>query len=113
MRTLALAAAVLLLSASFPQHASDSIAGLIDRHFEERWAAEKIVPARPADDYEFFRRLSLDVLGRLPKPDEVLAYVADRSVGKRVAAVDRMLASDEAARYFADRWTRLLFGFRL
>jgi hypothetical protein len=106
-------AAVVVAGGSFPQDPADPVAALIDRHFEARWAAEKIAPAKSADDYEYFRRLSLDVLGRLPKPDEVRAYAADRSAGKRAAAVDRMLASDEAAAYFSDRWVRLLFGFRL
>src|SRR5262245_723202 len=112
MRTLALAS-VLLLGGTLPQEQADPIAALIDRHFETRWASEKITPAKPADDYEYFRRLSLDVIGRLPKPDEVRAFVADKSPGKRAATVDRLLASDEAAAYFSDRWTRLLFGFRL
>jgi len=112
MRTLALAS-VLLLGGTLPQDPADPVAALIDRHFEARWAAEKITPAKPADDYEYFRRLSLDVLGRLPKPGEVRAFVEDKSPGKRAATVDRMLASDEAAAYFSDRWVRLLFGFRL
>ena len=112
MRTLALAS-VLLLGGALPQEEADPVATLIDRHFEARWAAEKIKPAKRADDFEYFRRLSLDVLGRLPKPEEVREYAADPSLGKRAAAVDRMLASDEAAAYFSDRWIRLLFGFRL
>jgi hypothetical protein len=112
MRTLG-AVALLFIGGSAPQQADDPVAALIDRHFEARWAAEKIVPVRAADDYEYFRRLALDTLGRLPKPDEVRAFVADRSAGKRAAAVDRLLASDESAAYFSDRWIRLLFGFRL
>jgi hypothetical protein len=110
MKLLGVVALVLLGSA--PQE-SDSVAAIIDRYFDARWAAEKIKPATPANDYEYFRRLTLDTLGRLPKPDEIRAYVADRSPGKREAAVDRLLASDEAAAYFSDRWLRLLFGFRL
>jgi hypothetical protein len=96
-----------------PQEPADPVAALIDAHFAARWAGEKIVPAKPADDFELFRRLSLDILGRLPKPEEVRAFVADRSKDKPAATVDRLLASDEAAKYAADRWTRLLFGFRL
>ncbi|HTF57213.1 MAG TPA: DUF1549 domain-containing protein [Planctomycetota bacterium] len=112
MRTLALAG-ILVLGHAAPQEGPDPVAALINRHLDARWAAEKIAPAAPADDYEYFRRLSLDVLGRPPKPDEVRAFVADKSKGKRAAAIDAMLGSDEAARYFADRWMRLLFGFRL
>ncbi|HEU4339381.1 MAG TPA: DUF1549 domain-containing protein, partial [Planctomycetota bacterium] len=102
MRTPVLAALLLFAGSDRSQHsaeahsakASDPIAALIDRHFEAQWAAAKIVPAKLANDYEFFRRLSLDVLGRLPKPDEVKAFVADPSPKKRAEAVDRMLASD-------------------
>jgi hypothetical protein len=112
MRTLALAVVVIFGGAA-RQETPDPVAALIDRHFEARWAAEKTAPAPPADAYEYYRRLSLDVLGRLPKPEEVRAFVADKAPGRRAAAVDAMLGSDEAARYFADRWTRLLFGFRL
>ena len=108
-----LALAAILFLGPIPQESPDPVAALIDRHFEARWAAERTKPAKPANDYEYFRRLSLDVLGRLPKPEELRAFVADKSPGKRAAAVDTMLASDEAAAYFSDRWVRLLFGFRL
>ena len=101
MRMLAVVA--LVLAGSAPQDSSDPVAAIIDGYFDSRWTAGKITPAKPADDYEFFRRLSLDVLGRLPKPDEVRSYAADRSPGKREAAVDRMLA-------LADEKTRIIPG---
>jgi hypothetical protein len=104
---------ILAVGGAAAQDPADPVAALIDRHFDARWKAEKIAPAPRADDYEFFRRLSLDVLGRLPTPDEIRAFASDRAPAKRAAAADRMLASDEAAAYFSDRWVRLLFGFRL
>jgi hypothetical protein len=111
MRIIALLALALL--SGVRQEEPDPVAALIDRHFEAHWKAAGVTPAPPADDYEYLRRISLDILGRLPTPVEIRAFAADRAPGKRAAAVDRMLASDEAARFFADRWIRLLFGFRL
>ena len=63
-------------------------------------------PAAPADDEVFLRRLTLDLAGRAPRPDEVVAFLADPSPGKRGAAVDRLLAdpgwATHQARFFRD-----------
>lgn len=58
------------------------------------------------DDATFLRRATLDLAGRQPTPDEVGAFLADGSAGKRSAAVERLLG-DPAwattwARYFRD-----------
>jgi hypothetical protein len=98
MRTLALA----LLAAGFaaPQD--------VDREIDRRLRADGLTAAAPADDHEFFRRIHLDLLGRLPKPDEIRAFVKQPD---RAAAIDRLLESPEAARYWADRWVRLLLTY--
>ncbi len=93
------------------QEKTDPVAAIINRHLDARWKEKGLTPSAAADDYEFFRRLSLDVLGRVPKPDEIKAFVNDASPAKRAAAVDRLLATDEAANFFADRWLRLLWGY--
>src|SRR5271166_5348356 len=41
-----------------------AMAARIDELIRAKWAAEQITPALPADDAEFFRRLSLDLNGR-------------------------------------------------
>jgi hypothetical protein len=42
------------------------------------------VPAAPlASDEEFLRRVTLDLTGRMPAPEAVAAFVADKSTGKR------------------------------
>ena len=55
-----------------------------------------------ADDTTFFRRVSFDLAGQPPKPDELAAFVADTGREKRSKLIDRMLDSDA----FAARWAR-------
>jgi hypothetical protein len=98
-----------LLTLASPGAASEEAANPVDRYFDKLWKAAGI-PTRPlADDYEFFRRLSLDVVGRLPKPDEIRAFVREPDRDK---AIDSLLASDEAAEFFADTWLRLLLSYK-
>ncbi len=58
--------------------------------------------ARPGiDDWAYLRRVSLDVVGRIPTPNEAAIYFADAPAERRVKLVDRLLASNE----WADHWT--------
>lgn len=84
------------------------LARQIDERLAERFTAEKIVPAPQADDAEFYRRLSLDLIGRIPTADEATAFLAADDPGKRGAAIDRLLASPEHAEHFSNVWRALL-----
>ena len=59
----------------------------------------------PSGDTEFLRRVTLDLTGEIPSPDDVKAFLADTSPDKRTKTIDRLLASDA----FVDRWT-MWFG---
>jgi hypothetical protein len=61
-----------------------------------------------ADDETFFRRLSLDLTGKLPSPDEVRVFVADTDAHKRARQIDRLLASDAYAVNWARYWRDVL-----
>jgi len=58
-------------------------------------------PSPPADDLTFLRRVTLDLLGRLPTSDEVRAFEGPTTEGRRLQVVDRWLASPE----FTDFWS--------
>lgn len=49
----------------------------IDAEFERAWSDEEIVPAEPATDAEFLRRVYLDVIGRIPAVSEVRQFSTD------------------------------------
>lgn len=60
------------------------------------------------DDATFFRRVTLDVAGRLPTPEEVAEFLDDDAPNKREAAIDRLLKSPDYAEYFAGVWSAIL-----
>ena len=57
----------------------EEIALSIDASLKEAWEAEEITPSEPATDAEYFRRLNLDVLGRIPTAAEASAFLDDPS----------------------------------
>jgi hypothetical protein len=65
-------------------------------------------PSELCDDATFIRRVTLDIAGRLPKPDEVTAFLADQSACKRDGLVDRLVDSGDYADFFANKWSALL-----
>jgi hypothetical protein len=77
----------------------------IDTEIFAKMKLARIAPARPSSDTEFLRRVTIDLAGRIPRPDEVQAFLADTTADKRDRLIDTLLASDD----FNDRWT-LWFG---
>jgi hypothetical protein len=67
-----------------------------------------ITPSAPTDDARFLRRVHLDLIGRLPSPDEVRAFLSDSSPGKRAAVVDALLQRPEYADHWSAQWADLL-----
>jgi Protein of unknown function (DUF1553)/Protein of unknown function (DUF1549)/Planctomycete cytochrome C len=55
----------------------------------------------PLDDAGFARRAFLDLIGLLPAPSELAAFLADPALDKRAALVRRLL---DDRRAFADHW---------
>lgn len=82
----------------------------LDAAIDRAFADAKITPAAAIDDATFLRRASLDLLGRIPREAEILAFERLPATGRRAALVDALLDSDEHAAFFARTWTRRLFG---
>lgn len=59
-------------------------------------------------DSEFLRRVTFDVVGRLPTLDETKTFLADQDPNKRLKAVDRLLDSPDYAEFFALKWSAIL-----
>ncbi len=81
--------------------AAEPPAPLHDR-IDQLVEASRVGPAAAiAGDAEFLRRLSLDLIGMPPGPDELRAFLADKGADKRPRAVDRLLADPLHARHMA------------
>lgn len=73
----------------------------VDRVVDAHFAAHGIPRPPRCDDRTFVRRASLDLVGLLPAPDRVEAFVADTDPEKRTRLVRDLLADDVA---YADHW---------
>ncbi len=60
-----------------PGHDVQALSARIDELIDLRLAKEEIPPAPPADDSEFFRRLSLDLNGRIPAMTQLADFLDD------------------------------------
>jgi hypothetical protein len=86
----------------------DQALNAIDLFINEQLAVNTVNPAPLANDAVFFRRLSLDVRGRIPALEEVERFLADERPDKRQRAIDRMLTSDEWADAWVGYWQDVL-----
>ncbi|MFM9196834.1 MAG: DUF1549 domain-containing protein, partial [Planctomycetia bacterium] len=76
----------------------------IDHFVLARLAEEKLAPAAEASREAWLRRVSLDLTGLPPAPDERAAFLADRSADAYEQVVDRLLESPRHAERMALQW---------
>ncbi|MCH8342931.1 MAG: DUF1549 domain-containing protein [Planctomycetes bacterium] len=50
-----------------------------------------VTPSKLSSDETFLRRVSLDLIGTLPTPDEIREFVAEKTAGKRAKKIDELL----------------------
>ena len=89
-----------------PAPATDSAGGrhAIDRFILARLEQEGLPPAAPAERRTLIRRAALDLTGLPPAPEDVRAFVDDRSPDAYEKVLDRLLASPRYAERMAYRW---------
>lgn len=66
---------------------------------------QNIAPAEKTTDYEFARRISLDLTGRVPTYERLIQFANNPSTTKRGEYVEELMKSPE----FVDKWT-MFFG---
>ncbi len=74
----------------------------IDRFILQKLDEHQLQPSPEADRRTLYRRLSFDLLGLPPDPDDVAAFVADPDPFAYEKLVDRFLASPQ----YGERWAR-------
>jgi len=74
----------------------------VDRFILARLEEKKLKPADDADKRVLIRRATFDLVGLPPAPEEVEAFLADKSDKAFAKVVDRLLASP----HYGERWGR-------
>lgn len=79
----------------------------IDAFVLAKLEAKNLKPSPDADRATYIRRVTLDTLGYIPTPEEVKAFVSDRSPDAYEKLVDRLLASPHYGERQARHWLDL------
>ncbi|MEX0713597.1 MAG: DUF1549 domain-containing protein, partial [Pirellulales bacterium] len=94
------------LAAATPPAVRDTSwpAGPIDHFILARLERAGLSPSAPADRRTLIRRLSFDLIGLPPAPEEVEAFVQDESPDAYLRLIDRLLDSPHYGERWARRW---------
>ena len=88
--------------------ASSEVATRIDQQLVRLWEVEQVSPAPPTSREEFLRRVSLDLLGRIPTPAEVRQFASD-SAPSRAELVASLVENPATALNLGTFFQRLWF----
>jgi hypothetical protein len=89
---------------AFPQQPENPV----DRHVFAKLQSLGIGLSPVCDDPTFLRRVTLDLAGRTPSISEMADFQKDESPNKREQVIDRLLASQDHAEFFAGKWNTIL-----
>ena len=93
----------------FGQVAMDaSVESVVDHYVDVRLKESMVEPASQAINSDLIRRLTLDLIGRLPSLCETQEFLASTSESKRGLWVDRMMSSEGFVRHQVDELESLL-----
>ena len=76
----------------------------VDRFILARLEQESLAPTAEADRGTWLRRVTFDLIGLPPTPEEVQAFAADTVPGAHERVVDRLLASPRYGERYAQHW---------
>src|SRR5438552_845732 len=91
-----------------PKPDAAAVTRSIDDAIQKRLDAEKLPVSPLSSDAEFLRRVSLDIAGVIPSPEQVTAFLGSKDRDKRAKLIDELLDSLEYARRMSDIWKGLL-----
>ncbi|MDA7614646.1 PSD1 and planctomycete cytochrome C domain-containing protein, partial [Verrucomicrobiales bacterium] len=89
--------------ASDSANLSNGSASMVDRFVSDKLSKLNIAPSPVCTDTEFLRRVSIDMTGTLPTPEEVTEFLADRSEDKRTGKIDELLKRPTYAAWWANK----------
>ncbi len=79
----------------------------IDELVVAKWKQLGLQPSDLADDGEFLRRVSLDLIGTLPTAEEARQFLANKDPQKRAQKIEELLGRPEYALFWATKFSDL------
>jgi len=80
----------------------------IDQILLSKMSSDGVNPAPLTTDAEFVRRIYIDLTGRIPTPEQTVAFLSDTQADKRTALIARLLGSaayvDQFTLYFSNKF---------
>ncbi|MBS1810105.1 MAG: DUF1553 domain-containing protein [Acidobacteria bacterium] len=76
----------------------------IDAFIQAELQKKSLAPSAPADKATLLRRVTFDLIGLPPTPDELSAFLADNSPQAYEKVVDRLLASPKYGERWGQHW---------
>ena len=92
---------------------AEKAARQVDRLLAEEVFGENTKPAPRVDDATFLRRVWLDIIGDIPTPEHVTAFLLDPAEDKRERVVRELLADPQYGQNWARYWRDVILMRRL
>ena len=99
---------VLALPAGLQYAAPESSGNYIDQLVGEKLKKLRILPSGKCTDEEFLRRVTIDIVGVLPTPEEFEKFATDTASDKRSRLIESLLERKEFSEIWAMKWSQLL-----
>ncbi len=80
----------------------------VDQQVHAKLKKLRIQPSEICSDEVFIRRVSVDICGLLPTPEEIHNFVADNNPNKRSLLIDELLERKEFVEIWVMKWSELL-----
>ena len=87
---------------------NETPANYIDELVNQKLRTLRIHSSPVCSDEEFLRRVTLDIVGRLPTPEAHAAFLSSEDPSKRSAKIEELLARPEFTQLWAKKWAELL-----
>jgi hypothetical protein len=86
------------------KHTPKEVAAAIDQHLNKGLAAAKLKTSSRSDDAEFLRRVYIDLAGRVPTAEQVVAFLDSKDADKRAKLIDALLATPHFGEQLGRTW---------
>lgn len=90
-------------------HQSKDVAKEIDSRILAELKKANVSVADPCSDDDFVRRSSLDIVGQLPSPQDVIAFRTDGDPDKRSKLIEKLVDSPEFGVNWARYWRDVIY----